>query len=214
MFSLSIVHQRFSSERGDRPPLRAQPYSSHRCERSPWHECPVIGQRIGGLLAIKAAVKNQGLVHTISFNIASCRLSITLASQDHSTTGRRDFRSRGGPADAVIPSTRPETVSGNVSASRPLCAPKRHCGGRERPHRSQRSSCFPSSTLGHAAAFVALRNAEMPHCFTMTTSRYSLGTTIVSSPALFMRAMRESSSFSRSFCCRVSRAEKALSIGP
>jgi hypothetical protein len=43
-----LLIQKFSSERGDKPPLRAQPKSSHRCERSPSHQYPVIGQRSSG----------------------------------------------------------------------------------------------------------------------------------------------------------------------
>ncbi len=56
--------------------------------------------------------------------------------------------------------------------------------------------------------------AETLHRFTMTISRYSLGTTIVLSSALFMRPMRSYRSFSRRFCCGTSSAENALSIGP
>jgi hypothetical protein len=52
------------------------------------------------------------------------------------------------------------------------------------------------------------------HRFLMTTSRYSLGTTIVPSPALFIRAMRACRSSFRSLCLASSRAANAFSIGP
>ena len=52
------------------------------------------------------------------------------------------------------------------------------------------------------------------HRFVMTTSRYSLGTTIVPSLALFIRAMRACRSSFRSLCLASSRAANALSIGP
>jgi hypothetical protein len=56
--------------------------------------------------------------------------------------------------------------------------------------------------------------AESTHRFVMTTSRYSLGTTIVPSLALFIRAMRACRSSFRSLCLASSRAANALSIGP
>jgi hypothetical protein len=52
------------------------------------------------------------------------------------------------------------------------------------------------------------------HRFIMTTSKYSLGTTIVSSPALFIRAISWYRSFSRRVWLSVSSAANALSIGP
>src|SRR5262249_12005149 len=56
--------------------------------------------------------------------------------------------------------------------------------------------------------------AEEPHRFTMTISRYSLGTTIVLSSAVFMRPMSSYRSFSSRICCGTSSAENALSVGP
>src|SRR5262249_6779630 len=48
---ISAKHShKFSSERGDKPPLRAQPYSSHKCERSPSQGWPVIGHVNGDSL--------------------------------------------------------------------------------------------------------------------------------------------------------------------
>jgi hypothetical protein len=40
--------QKFSSDRGDKPPLGAQPYSGQRYARSPWHGCRVIGHIMSG----------------------------------------------------------------------------------------------------------------------------------------------------------------------
>ena len=59
------------------------------------------------------------------------------------------------------------------------------------------SSGGASTPVGHSMHEVFLLTlersqpaAEKPHRFTMTISRYSLGTTIVVSSALFMRPMR------------------------
>src|SRR5262249_21004611 len=50
---ISAKHpHKFSSERGDKPPLRAQPYSSHKCERSPSQGWPVIAHVNGDSLRL------------------------------------------------------------------------------------------------------------------------------------------------------------------
>src|SRR5262249_51974370 len=66
----------------------------------------------------------------------------------------------------------------------------------------------------HQVFLLEDKAAEKRHRFTMTISRYSLGTTIVLSSAVFMRPMRSYRSFSSRICCGTSSAENALSVGP
>src|ERR1700730_4069630 len=58
------------------------------------------------------------------------------------------------------------------------------------------------------------RGRGTPHRFVTTTSRYSRGTIIVRSSALFIRGIRACRSHVRPPCLASSRAANALSIGP
>jgi hypothetical protein len=53
------IAAQFSSECGESPPLRAQPYSSHKCERSPSHGYPVIGQTNRRSLALSSFISRS-----------------------------------------------------------------------------------------------------------------------------------------------------------
>src|SRR6476619_5943169 len=117
--------------------------------------------------------------------------------------GAHALRSQDGLRGGVISSTRPGSATTEFYASRPV----QLRGG---PRRGYGHSLRHSSDPPFQGRLLACRL----HRFMMTTSRYSLGTTMVPSSALFMRPMRSKRSFSNAFCFRISRAANALRVGP
>src|SRR6266849_6553274 len=70
------------------------------------------------------------------------------------------------------------------------------------------------SIVRATAARTSLPKTMIDQRFVITTSRYSLGTTIVPSSARFIRPISASRSFLKPCWFASSRAAKALSVGP
>jgi hypothetical protein len=80
--------------------------------------------------------------------------------------------------------------------------------------REWRTFSTPAAAAQNCSARDLARGRGTSHRFVTTTSRYSLGTTMVPSSALFMREMRACRSSVRPRCLASSSAANALSIGP